>query len=143
MSFYPTLSMVHTIAGISLFALALISIAFSILIAIKPAAQSADQGLVKRANMVGLVEFMTVGIIIVTGVAAAFMKSLPFSQTWLWMGLMIMVFYAAALQFVTKPARRNVPEGGTAVKVGMQVALQVAHVLLLIVAFAVMKLKPI
>jgi uncharacterized membrane protein len=135
--------MVHAIAGIALFALALISIAFSILIAIKPAAQSAGQGLLKRANMVGLVEFMTVGIIVVTGVTAAFLKSLPFSQTWLWMGLMIMVFYAAALQFVTKPARRNVPEGSTAVKVGMQVALQVAHVLLLIVAFAVMKLKPI
>jgi uncharacterized membrane protein len=143
MNFSQFLSVAHIVTAILLFSLAIGSIALSVLIAIKPAAQSTGQGLVKRARVVALIEILTVGAVTLTGVVAAVLASLPLSQTWLWMGLVIMVFYGTAHQLVTKPARMNVPEGGTAVKVGMQVALQVAHVLLLIVAFAIMRMRPL
>ena len=69
--------------------------------------------------------------------------SWPLSQLWLWMSLMIIVFYIVALEWITKPARLAVAEGGSEVKSGMQVTLQMAHVLLLFAAFALMELKPI
>jgi uncharacterized membrane protein len=142
MSFYQILSMVHGNAAILLFALAILSIVFSVLIAVRPVTHSANHGLAKKANIVSLIEITTLGVVAVTGLVAVFMASLPLSQTWLWLGLVIVVFYGFALQFVTKRARLNVPQGTTATKVGMQVALQVAHLLLLIVAFALMALKP-
>jgi hypothetical protein len=54
-----------------------------------------------------------------------------------------MVFYIAALQWITKPARLAVAKGGSEIKSGMQVVLQMGHVLLLFGAFALMQLKPV
>ena len=53
-----------------------------------------------------------------------------------------MAFYIVALIWVTKPARLVVAEGGSEIKSGMQVVLQMGHVLLLFTAFALMELKP-
>jgi uncharacterized membrane protein len=87
-------------------------------------------------------EQIALGIVIVTGLIAVFMSDWSLSQLWLWMSLLMMVFYGLALEFATKRTRSVVAEGGSAIKVGMQVLLQVGHVLLLIVAFAFMALKP-
>ncbi len=82
-------------------------------------------------------------IVTLTGLIAMFMGSWSLSQSWLWMSLMIMAFYIVALEWITKPSRLAVAEGGSEVKAGMQVVLQMGHVLLLFVAFALMELKPI
>jgi hypothetical protein len=142
MSLHPILSMAHSGAAILLFSLAIISLLISVLIAVKPAADHANEGLTKKANTVGLIENIVVGIVTLTGVITVFTGSWSFSQLWVWMSLLIVAFYSAALIFITKPARLAVAKGGSAVKVGMQVTLQLGHVLLLIVAFAFMVLKP-
>jgi hypothetical protein len=64
------------------------------------------------------------------------------SELWLWLSLVLMAFYIVALIWVTKPARLVVAEGGSQIKSGMQVVLQMGHVLLLFTAFALMELKP-
>ncbi|MDP6436911.1 MAG: hypothetical protein QF790_06525 [Gammaproteobacteria bacterium] len=71
------------------------------------------------------------------------MDSLALSQLWLWLSLLIMVFYISALIWVTKPARMAVADGGSEIKSGMQVILQMGHVLLLFPAYALMILKPV
>jgi hypothetical protein len=142
MSLHPILSMAHAGAAILLFSLAIISLLISVLIAVKPAADHASDGLTRKANTVGLIENIVVAIVTLTGVITVFTGSWSFSQLWLWMGLLIAAIYSAALIFLTKPARLLVAKGGSEVKAGMQVVLQIGHVLLLIVAFAVMALKP-
>ena len=142
MSFYDILSRVHGGTSILLFSLAIISVLLSVLIAVKPAADQGNAGLLKKANTVGLIENIVAGILTVTGLIAVFMGAWRLSELWLWMSLMIMVFYSLALIFITKPARLAVPIGGSAVKTGLQVVLQMGHVLLLVVAFTLMVLKP-
>jgi hypothetical protein len=143
MSFYRILSMAHAGAAILLLSLATISVLIAVLIAVKPAADQAHKGLVKKANFVGLIEIIVAVIVTLTGLIAMFMGSWSLSQSWLWMSLMVMVFYIVALEWITKPARLTVAEGGSQVKSGLQVVLQMGHVLLLFVAFALMELKPI
>jgi hypothetical protein len=123
--------------------LALISILIAVLIAVKPAADAANEGLLRKANAAGLIQILVVGFVTLTGVVAVFMRSWPFSEFWLWSSLVTVAFYIAALQFITKPARMAVAEGGSEGKVGLQVGLQVAHVLLLLVVFASMLVKPV
>lgn len=142
MSFSSITSMVHGGAALLLFSLAIISVLMAVLIAVKPATDPANAKWVKRANFVGLIEIIVVGLVTLTGTIAVFMNSLSWSQSWLWMSLMIMVFYSSALIFVTKPARMSVSKGGSQIKTGMQVILQMGHVLFLFVAFALMLLKP-
>jgi hypothetical protein len=143
MSFYRILSMAHAGAAILLLSLATISVLIAVLIAVKPAADQAHKGLVKKANFVGLIEMIVAIIVTLTGVIAMFMGSWSLSQSWLWMSLMVMAFYIVALGWITRPARLAVAEGGSQVKSGLQVVLQMGHVLLLFVAFALMELKPI
>ncbi len=143
MSYYPTLSMVHFVAAIGLFSLAIISVLIAVLIAVKPAADQINERLLKRANAVGLLEQIAVGILTLSGVIAALVNSWSLAQPWLWMSLMVVVFYSLALEFITKPARAAVAEGGSMVKAGLQVGLQVGHVLLLLVAFSLMMLRPL
>lgn len=143
MSFDQVLNMAHGGAAILLLSLALISILIAVLIAMVPAADPANENLVRRANTAGLIQNIVVGIVTLTGVVAVFMGSWPFSQFWLWSSLVAMAFYSVALQFITKPARMAVAEGGSEGKVGLQVALQVGHVLLLMVVFASMLVKPV
>ena len=143
MSFDQVLNMAHGGAAILLLSLALISILIAVLIAVVPAADPANENLVRRANTAGLIQNIVVGFVTLTGVVAVFMGSWPFSQFWLWSSLVAMAFYSVALQFITKPARMAVAEGGSEGKVGLQVALQVAHVLLLMVVFASMLVKPV
>jgi len=142
-SFYQVLSMAHGGAAILLLSVALVSILIAVLIAVRPAADPANENLVRKANTAGLVQNIIIGIVTLTGVVAVFMGSWPFSQFWLWSSLVVVAFYSAALQFITKPARMAVAEGGSEGKVGLQVALQVAHVLLLMVVFASMMVKPV
>jgi uncharacterized membrane protein len=142
MSFYRILSMSHGAAAILLLSFATISILIAVLIAVKPAVDQANKGLVRKANFVGLIEIIVAVIVALTGMIAMYMGSWSLSESWLWMSLMIMVFYIAALEWVTKPARLAVAEGGSEVKSGMQVVLQMGHVLLLFAAFALMELKP-
>ena len=141
--FHQALSFAHSSAGVLLFLLALVSVLISVLIAVKPAADHANEELVSKANTVGRVQQVFVGIVTLTGVIAALMGPWTFSQFWLWSSLAVMAFYVVALEFVTKPARIAVADGGSEGKVGLQVGLQVAHVLLLMVAIASMVVKPI
>lgn len=142
MSFYQVSSMAHSGAAILLLALGVISVLISVLIAVKPAADSANEALVRRANRIGLIQNAVRGIVALSGVMATFLGSWSFSQFWLWSGLVVVAFYGLAIEFITKPARMAVAEGGSEGKVGLQVGLQVAHVLLLLVTFASMVVKP-
>ncbi len=142
MDFYKIMTLLHAGTGILLFALALGSIMISILIAVRPAVDAANVGFLRKANFVALMEQIALGVVIVTGLIAVFMSDWSLSQLWVWMSLLMMVVYGLILEFATKPARMAVAVGGSAVKVGMQVLLQVGHVLLLIVAFAFMAMKP-
>jgi len=137
------LSMVHIGASLLLFLLAMISVAFSVLIAVKPAADPANSVLLRKANIAGLVESIVAGVVLFSGLIAVFMGPSSLSYPWVWMSLMIMVFYIVALVFVTKPARLVVARHGSAVKTGMQVILQIGHVLLILVGFSLMLLKPV
>jgi hypothetical protein len=135
--------MVHIGASLLLFLLAMISVAFSVLIAVKPAADPANSVLLRKANIAGLVESIVAGVVLFSGLIAVFMGPSSLSYPWVWMSLMIMVFYIVALVFVTKPARLVVARHGSAVKTGMQVILQIGHVLLILVGFSLMLLKPV
>jgi hypothetical protein len=137
------LSTAHGGAGFLLLALAIISVVFAVLIAVKPAIDPANQRLVKRANFVSIMEIIVAVFVTLSGLIAMVMGEWPVSQLWLWLSLVLMVFYIAALTWVTRPARLVVAKGGSQVKSGMQVVLQMGHVLLLFVAFALMELKPI
>ena len=143
MSFYPLLGKLHGGASLVLFLLAMTSVVISVLIAVKPAADQANDALRRKANFVGLIELIVAVIITVTGGIAVYLGSWSISDLWLWMSLMIMAFYCFALIFVTKPARMAVSDGGSAVKTGMQVILHIGHVLLIFVAYALMLLKPV
>ena len=143
MTFYHALNMAHGGAAILLLSLAIISVFIAVLIAVKPAVDPANQALVKKANFVALIEIIAAIIVTLTGMIAMLTGSWPLSQLWLWMSLTIIVFYIGALEWITKPARLAVAEGGSEVKSGMQVTLKMAHVLLLFAAFALMALKPI
>ena len=142
MSFSPVLSMVHSGAAILLSSLAIISVWIAVLIAVKPDFDRASGKLVKRANVVGLIEQIAVVTVTLTGVIAVFMGPWSLSERWVWLSLISMVFYSMARIFVTKPARLVVMQGGSAIKVGMQVILQIGHVLLILVVFSLMLLKP-
>ena len=143
MNFYPTLSMIHFASALLLFSLAIISVLIAVLIAVKPAADQLNRRLLNRANAVGQIEQIVLGFVTLSGVIAALMNSWSLTQPWLWMSLMIVVFYSLALQFITKPARLAVAEGGSMVKAGLQVGLQIGHVMFLLVAFALMMLRPL
>jgi hypothetical protein len=143
MSLDPILSQAHSGAGILLLSLAIISVLIAVLIAVKPAIDPANKTLVKTANFVGLIEIIVALTVTLTGLIAMFMGSLPLSQLWLWLSLVVMAFYIPALIWVTKPARMAVAKGGSEIKSGMQVVLQMGHVLLLFVAFTLMVLKPV
>ncbi len=142
MVFYELLTKVHGGSSILLFALAMTSVSLSVLIAVKPATDPRNEKLLKRANFVGLTEAIIAGIVALTGLIAMVMASWPWTQLWLWLSFVIMLFYLTALKRVTKPSRQVVAEGGSQIKSGMQVILQIAHMLLLFVAFALMLLKP-
>ncbi len=143
MTFYQVLSVAHGGSAILLLSLAVFSIGIAVSIAVKPAADQANKALVSKANTVGLIQNIVVGIVALTGLVVAFMGSWPLSHFWLWTSLGVVVFYSLALQYITKPARMAVAKGGSEGKVGLQVALQVAHVLLLMVTFASMMVKPL
>lgn len=142
MNFGPLLVIAHWSTGILLFALAMISVSISVLIAVKPASDPANAELLRRANIVGLAESIVAGIVALTGLIAVYIGPWSLSELWLWLSLVIMLFYLTALKRVTKPARQVVAVGGSAIKSGMQVILQIAHLLLLLVAFMLMALKP-
>ncbi|MAF82873.1 MAG: hypothetical protein CL797_02065 [Chromatiales bacterium] len=143
MDFDSALVLAHSSAGLSLLALAITSVVIAVLIAVKPAVDPANIVLVKTANVVSLFEVLVALTVTLTGLIAMYIGSLPVSQLWLWLSLVVMAFYIVALIWVTKPARMSVAEGGSEVKSGMQVVLQVGHVLLLLPAYALMILKPI
>ncbi|MCB1683343.1 MAG: hypothetical protein R3E82_21695 [Pseudomonadales bacterium] len=142
MDTYQLLGAVHSGTALLLFALALLSVALSVLIAVKPASDPANARLLSAANRVGFVEVSTAGVVTLTGLILVYIGSWSLTQFWLWMSLLIMVFYSTALKRFTKPARLAVARGGSEVKVGMQVVLQIGHLLLLIVAYSMMLLKP-
>jgi uncharacterized membrane protein len=142
MNFYPILSMMHGAAGLLLFLLAIISVVLAVLIAVKPAVDQAHSRLVNKADFVATIEIIVAVVVTLTGVISASMGGWSLSQLWLWLSLVLMAFYIVALIWVTKPARLVVAEGGSQIKSGMQVVLQMGHVLLLFTAFALMELKP-
>jgi len=142
MDLYQVISTAHGWSAVLLFTLAIVSVSISVLIAVKPAADPANSALLRKANVVSLTESSVAGILTLTGVAAMIMGSWKLSELWLWLSLIIMVFYSVALVRITKRARLKVADGGSEIKSGMQVVLQMGHILLLFVAFAMMWLKP-
>ncbi len=118
------------------------SVAISVLIAVKPAIDPANSKLLKTANAVGWIEVSTAGFVSLSGLILVYTGAWSLAQAWLWMSLLIMVFYSTALKRFTKPARMQVASGGSEIKVGMQVLLQLGHLMLLIVAYSMMLLKP-
>ena len=142
MSFPITLSTVHAGSAILLLILAHVSVGLAVWIAVKAAADPANLKIVNMANKVGFVENAVAGILTLSGLIIAIQGPWSLSELWLWMSLLIMVFYMVALVRVTKPARMAVAKSGSAIKSGMQCILQIGHILLLIVAFALMLLKP-
>lgn len=143
MNFDRIFSLTHGGAGILLFSLAIVSVIFAVLIAVKPAADPANSRLLNRANFVTSIEIIVAVVLTLTGLISMAIGAWSLSQLWLWLSLMIMAFYIVALVWVTKPARQAVAEGGSEIKSGMQVVLQMGHVLLLFTSFALMVLKPI
>ena len=137
------LNIVHISVAILLFSLAILSVLTAVLIAVKPSTDPANERLVKKANTIGLIENIVAGIVTLTGLLAMFIGPWPFSQLWLWMSLLIMAFYSVTLVYITKPRRMAVAEGGSEIKTGMQVLLHVGYLLLIMVTFALMLLKPI
>jgi hypothetical protein len=142
MSSSQLVGLLHTGMAISLFFIALISIWISVLTAVNPGVDQANKRLIKRANLVGLIEGIVAIILTLTGVVSVILGTWAFSELWLWLSLMIMAFYITALNFVTKPARMVVAKDGSAIKAGMQVILQIGHFLLILVAYSLMLLKP-
>jgi len=142
MSFPITLSTVHAGSAILLLFLAHVSVGMAVWIAVKAAADPANVKIVNMANKVGFVENAVAGILTLSGLIIAIQGPWSLSEMWLWMSLVIMVFYMVALVRVTKPARMAVAKSGSEIKSGMQCILQIGHVLLLIVAFMLMLIKP-
>jgi hypothetical protein len=137
------LSSVHAWSGFFLVVLALLSIAIAVLTAVRPAADRPNSTLVRKANIVGIAESSVAGTLTLTGLIVMIMGPWKITELWLWMSLLIMVFYSVALVRITKRARLEVAAGGgSEIKAGMQVILQIGHVLLLIVAYFMMLLKP-
>jgi uncharacterized membrane protein len=122
--------------------LAIVSVVIAVLIAVKPAVDQAHSRLVNKADFVATIEIIVAVVVTLTGVISASMGGWSLSELWLWLSLVLMAFYIVALIWVTKPARLVVAEGGSQIKSGMQVVLQMGHVLLLFTAFALMELKP-
>jgi hypothetical protein len=143
MDFYQIMIATHICVGILLFSVALVSVSIAVVSAVDPAADKSNAVLVERANTVGLIENIIACMVTLTGLGAMFLGSFSLSELWLWMSLSIMVFYSLMLVLITKPARLRVARGGSAVKTGMQVLYHVAHILLIIVSFAFMLLKPV
>ncbi|MCP4001902.1 MAG: hypothetical protein GY727_13420 [Gammaproteobacteria bacterium] len=143
MSFPITLSTVHAGSAILLLILAHVSVGLAVWIAVKPAKDQGNLLAVNTANRVGFIENLVAGILTVTGLVLAIQGPWAMSELWLWMSLVIMIFYMVALVRITKPARMEVARSGSEIKTGMQCILQIGHVLLLIVAFSLMLLKPV
>ncbi|HUV92268.1 MAG TPA: hypothetical protein VMV80_04205 [Anaerolineales bacterium] len=143
MDIYEVLSKVHGWSALLLFALALISVSISVMTAVRPAADRANSTLVKKANFVSIAESSVAGTLTLTGLAVAIMGPWKLSELWLWMSLLVMVFYSVALVRITKRARLEVAKGGSEIKAGMQVIFRIGHVLLLMVAYLIMLLKPV
>lgn len=143
MNFDRIFSLTHGGAGILLFLLAIVSVIFAVLIAVKPGADQANSRLLNRANFVTSIEIIVAVVLTLTGLISMAMGAWSLSQLWLWLSLVIMAFYIVALVWITKPARQSVADGGSEIKSGMQVVLQMGHVLLLFASFALMELKPI
>ncbi len=142
MDLYTILIMVHSGSAIFLLTLSTISVSIAVLIAVKPAVDHANMELVKKANVVGLLENIFAGIVTATGLTVMFMGDWQFSDLWMWMSLMIIVFYSVALVVITKPARLRVAEGSSEVKTGLQVVLEIGHIMLLMIAFSLMMFRP-
>ncbi len=142
MEFDSLFHMAHVGLGIVLFALSLISVSIAVISAVNPDADQANKRLVERANRVGLIENTFAVLVILAGLMTVFTGSYSLGELWLWLSLVIMVFYCLMMVFVTKPARLVVADGGSAIKAGMQVLLQVAHVLLILVVYSLMLIKP-
>ena len=126
----------HSGMAMLLLPLAIISLAFAIR---AMACSNAKECCMKTANITGLLETITAGLVTITGIAAIFTTAFPLSQMWIWAGLVIMVIYSVFLKRLTKPARLAISEGGSA---ATWTGLQTVHVLLVLIAFALMKLKP-
>jgi hypothetical protein len=142
-SFYEILTITHSAVSILFLALAMLSVAIAVMIAVKPAEDPANEGLVSKANIVSYIEISVAGLVALTGIIAMILGGWPITQMWLWLSLVIMLFYSVILKRVTKPARMVVAEGGSAIKSGMQVILHICHMLLIIVAYSLMLLKPV
>ena len=93
----------------------------------------------KISHISGLVETIMAGIVTLTGVVCLFTGPWPLTQLWMWIGLVIMVAYSIMMARVTKPARLAADDATAAKKWAM---MQVLQLILLIVGFALMKLKP-
>lgn len=115
--------------------LALISLAM----ALKALVTGSNKGASSLANIAGLVETIVAGLVTLTGLVLIFVSPWPLSQAWIWIGLVLMVLYSVSLKRLTKPARLAVAEGDSAKK---WAGFQLIQLMLVIISFALMHLKP-
>lgn len=139
---------VATIAHLGL-AFLLLGLSFAslwtvVLTAVKPGLDRANVRLTNRANVLGWMETIVAVLATLTGLWAMVLSDRPLAETWLWASLAVMVFYSASLLPITKPPRMRLAAGdSTTGRVGMQVLLHVAYMLLLLFTFALMLVKPV
>ena len=142
MSLHPILSMTHVSAGMLLALLAVLSVVLSAWIVVKTFTGHAEEAPMEQAKLVARFEHVIVGFVVLSGVIAIFTGSWSFSEQWLWMSLIIMAIYSGAMIFLTNPSNLVIVEGETAVRMGMQLIFRFLHILLLMIIFAYMFLKP-
>jgi hypothetical protein len=135
MEFYPILVKAHGGMAMLVFLLA----GLSLLVALFATLAKANGGVLKAGNITGLLETICAGIVTLTGIVVTAIGPLPLGQAWIWIGLVIMVIYSILLKRLTKPARLAVADGGGAAK---WAGFQLVHVVLLVIGFALMKMKP-
>jgi hypothetical protein len=132
----------HLTFAFLLLALSIASVLTVIQIAVKPGPDRGNLRMLNRANALGWMETIVAVLATLTGLWVMVASGRPLSETWLWASLAVMVFYSASLLPITKPPRMRLAEGGTTGRVGMQVLLHVAYMLLLLFTFALMLVKP-
>ena len=132
----------HISSVLVLFLLALLSITFAVLTAVKTSVDETNERLYKISIAIWMVEILSAVLVSISGLIAMYMGDWPFSRFWVWASLLTMVFYAVSLYFVTKPPIQSLAGGGNAVKLGIQVFMHFGYMLLIAFLFALMLFKP-
>ncbi len=133
-SIYHILMKAHS--GLAML-LALLAVA-SVVCAVLTVVAGTKDGLLKAANGVGLGETIAAGLVTLSGLVIMVFGPWPMSSGWMWIGLLLMVVYSILLKRLTKPARLDVGEDGSAIR---WAGLTILHLGIVVIVFYLMKHK--